>query len=545
MLLAREVVFEAIRQRAILRDTNQRLISPNGVNNTWLIDLRRVFMDPHSLDAVAELFWQKLSTKLPFQVGGMETASIPLISAILMKFLAKGTPVTGFIIRKERKTYGTGSTIEGEISDLPIVLVDDIINSGNSLEKARAVLDQLGRKISSVYAVIDYQSRAGIEWRARHRLPVLSSFGLNDFELSLGERKQASIVSPIFKFKWRFSSPDPNFFHRVPKSFPVTDGDRIYFGSDCGIFWCLDAWTGAIVWWFKVDTTGHKNLWSAPALHQGRVFFGSYDGNVYCLDSATGAEIWRYIGADWVGSSPALAPDIGLLFVGLEFAVEGRRGSVVALDINTGEKRWEHFTKRYTHASPASWPEKQLVACGSNDDEIFLFEGQTGRMLWRFQTRAERGKGSIRHAPAFDKKRNHLVTGCADGRIYIIDVATGKEVWSVQTANTIYTVPLVFGDTAYVGSTDKYLYILDLEKQLVRKKIYFGSKIFAPSQLLQGKIYSAACSGTIYEIDPMTDEVLGTHQLADAITNTLTFSAKTNLFYVLTYVNEMYALERL
>ncbi len=40
-------------------------------------------------------------------------------------------------------------------------------------------------------------------------------------------------------------------------------------------------------------------------------------------------------------------------------------------------------------------------------------------------------------------KREHLVTGCANGWIYIIDVATGNEVWSVKTENTIYTVPLV------------------------------------------------------------------------------------------------------
>ena len=44
-----------------------------------------------------------------------------------------------------------------------------------------------------------------------------------------------------FNNRWRFASPDPNFFHRVPKSFPATDGKRVYFGSDCGVFWCLDA----------------------------------------------------------------------------------------------------------------------------------------------------------------------------------------------------------------------------------------------------------------------------------------------------------------
>src|SRR5271170_6661593 len=86
-------------------------------------------------------------------------------------------------------------------------------------------------------------------------------------------------------------------------------------------------------------------------------------------------------------------------------------GSKRALNLETGEKVWEHITKRYTHASPAYWPERQLVACGSNDNEMFLFDACSGAMRWRFETRGEGGeKGSIRHAPAFDRRREHLLT---------------------------------------------------------------------------------------------------------------------------------------
>jgi outer membrane protein assembly factor BamB len=240
-----------------------------------------------------------------------------------------------------------------------------------------------------------------------------------------------------------------------------------------------------------------------------------------------------------VGSSPALAPELGLLFIGLEFAVEGKRGSIAALRLDTGEKVWEHMTKRYTHASPAYWPERLLVACGSNDNEMFLFHAPSGDLRWRFET-----KGSIRHAPAFDMKRGHLITGCADGWIYVIDVETGREVWSVKTDNTIYTVPLVLDDKAYVGSTDKYLYVLDLQRRMVKTKIFAASKIFGPPRLLQGRIYFGACNGIVYEIDPATDEVTGTHQLPDAVTNALTYNAQTGDFYALTYVNELFAFQR-
>ncbi len=539
----RDILFSALRERAILRQENQRLIAPDGGNYRWLIDARRLFLDPKTLDAAAELFWQECASFMPFQVGGTETAAIPLLSAIILKSLSRGTPVTGFIVRKERKTYGAGNSIEGPVSDAPVVMVDDILNSGSSLEKACAVLEQLGKSISRVFVLIDYRSTEGMRWRERRNIPVLSPFGLSELGLSLEKAEPPKLAA--FRNRWRFASPDPNFFHRVPKSFPTTDGQRVYFGSDCGTFWCLDARDGSVAWNFRVSSTGHKNLWSSPALHDGKVYFGSYDGNVYCLNSETGAEVWRFEGADWVGSSPALAPELGLVFIGLEFAVEGKRGSIAALRMENGEKVWEHLTKRYTHASPAYWPERQLVACGSNDNEMFLFEAPTGAVRWRFETRPEFGqKGSIRHAPAFDTKRGHLITGCADGRIYVIDVETGAEVWSVQTGNTIYSVPLVAGDKAYLGSTDKYLYVLDLVGRQLKTKIFASSKVFGPPKLLEGRIYFGACNGIVYEIDPVADQITGTHQLPDAVTNAVAYNAVTKEFYALTYMNELFAFAR-
>jgi outer membrane protein assembly factor BamB len=175
---------------------------------------------------------------------------------------------------------------------------------------------------------------------------------------------------------------------------------------------------------------------------------------------------------------------------------------------------------------------------------MFLFDARSGALRWRFETRGGTLKGSIRHAPAFDRKRGHLITGCADGWIYIIDVETGEEVWSVKTDNTIYTVPLVVDDKAYVGSTDKYLYVLDLPRRVVKTKIFAGSKVFGPPRLLKGRIYFGACNGIVYEIDPATDEITGKHQLPDAVTNALTYDAATGDFYALTYVNELTAFTR-
>jgi outer membrane protein assembly factor BamB len=538
----RELLFSFIRDRGILRADRQRLISPSGANYQWLIDVRPLLMDPVFLDAAAELFWAECSRFLPFQVGVIETAGVPLLSAILMKSAIRGTPVNGFVVRKERKTYGAGEQIEGTLTEAQILFVDDIFNSGNSLEKARVVLKQAGREVKSVFVLIDYENPRGKAWLAREDADLASLFRLEDFGLSLAKAPAPRMAT--FRNVWNFASPDPNFFHCVPKSFPATDGSGVYFGSDCGLFRRLNARDGSVVWKFQVKTPGHKNLWSSPALDDGKVYFGSYDGNVYCLEADTGREVWRFIGADWVGSSPALAPDLNLLFIGLEYSVEGKRGAIAALRMDTGEVVWQHRTRRYTHASPAYWAARQLVACGSNDNEMFLFDAKTGAVRWRFETGPAGTQASIRHAPAFDAERGTVITGCANGAINVVDVETGRELWRVQTDNTIYTVPLIAGGKAYVGSTDKHMYVLDLTRECVSAKIFAGSKVFGPAAAIEGRIYFGACNGKVYELDPATDKVTGTHQLPDAITNRIAYSSETGYFYALTYVNELFAFER-
>jgi orotate phosphoribosyltransferase len=540
---ARNVLLEAIRTKAVLRNQERLLLASSGRTYKWMIDMRRVMTDPVSLDAAASVFWSMLGHKYPFQVGGLETAAIPLIAAIQMKSVARGTPVHGFIVRKERKTYGAGQLIEGALNDEPIIVVDDVLNSGKSMEKIRAILEAYDRHIEGVFVAVDYQSTRGTAWREQNDVTVTAPFTLRDFELEVEIREDEPPQRGIFQKAWSFVSPRGNFYHRVPKSFPVTDNKRVYFGSDSGTFWALDAHDGSVAWQYQIRTAGKKNIWSAPALHDGSVFFGAYDGNVYCLEAHSGAEKWRFSEADWVGSSPALAPELGLLFIGLEFGTPGKQGSVVALDLSTGRKVWEHLTVRYTHASPAYCSERRIVACGSNNDELFLFDAETGTVRWRFQTRGDGKKGSIRHAPAFDLVRETVITGCADGYIYVIDVSSGQEVWHVRTDNEVYTIPLCHGNLGFVGSTDKFLYVLDLESRTVKTRHPMYSKIYAPPRLLAGAIYVGACNGVVYKLDADSAEIVGSFQLPDAITNAMAHNSADELFYALTYVNELYALK--
>jgi len=70
---------------------------------------------------------------------------------------------------------------------------------------------------------------------------------------------------------------------------PVVAGHTLFFGSalnDC--LTALDTTTGVERWRFYAD--GPIRL--APAVYAGRVYFGSDDGQLYCLDAAQGKLLW-------------------------------------------------------------------------------------------------------------------------------------------------------------------------------------------------------------------------------------------------------------
>jgi orotate phosphoribosyltransferase len=527
---------EIITTRCILRGEKQWLVSPGGKDNRWQIDLRQALLDPESLNLLTDLFWDRFAGHLPFQIAGLEIAAIPLVIALLLKARSRGLTVNGFIIRKERKRYGTGKVIEGYLNDDPILVVDDIMNSGSSLERVRVALGELGRTISSIFVIINFRSQNGRTWLSKHGLEVSSLFTLDDFRLS-SSRQQARPYN-TFKNIWNFKSPKPNHFHVVPKSAPVVAGDKVLFGSDCGTLWALATLSGEVIWRFQIWHPGRKGIWSRAAIYDERVFFGAYDGNFYCLSLADGHQIWCQYDADWIGSSPVLSANDGFLWVGLEYERPRGRGSVVALNLEDGRKVWEFPVSGYAHGTPAHSAKYGAVAIGTNDHAVYMLDAFTGELRWRFVT-----KGAVKEQPTFDENRDLLYVTGFDGLIRALDISSGSQVWAISTPNIIYSAPLIVGPKLLVTATDKRLHVIDLELRK-HKTLDLGSKSLSTPVLIEGNVFFGTNGGLIWEFEPITETLVGRHQLPDAVTNRLAWCPQSKLIFALTYMNQIFAFQR-
>ena len=75
-----------------------------------------------------------------------------------------------------------------------------------------------------------------------------------------------------------------------PAFFVIAVNDSVYFGSSVDdAVHCLDAETGSEKWVF--DTDGPVRL--PPSWHKGKVYFGSDDGYAYCLNASQGTLVWK------------------------------------------------------------------------------------------------------------------------------------------------------------------------------------------------------------------------------------------------------------
>ncbi len=89
-------------------------------------------------------------------MGGLEVSAIPIVTAVTVVSQIKGRPINSFWVRKEPKKHGTRKMIEGQFKkNSKVVIIDDVITQGNSIEKAIDAVRAEGCEIVKIIVVVD------------------------------------------------------------------------------------------------------------------------------------------------------------------------------------------------------------------------------------------------------------------------------------------------------------------------------------------------------------------------------------------------------
>lgn len=551
-------------EREVFIKNSQEQIGFHEDPDAWIFDFRNVLMRGEIADAVSEIFYETQKDTYPFQLGTLEVAGIPLVTSLMNKFYHKGhTDIGAFFIRKSRKKTALMRMVEGEIEHgKNILLVDDVLNTGSSFWRQIEVLNALGYKVEKVWSIIRYRDLDYYQRFHDQGIKIESLYTLNDFTKSLGGSVHNLVMknppppAMPFELEWIFKSKNPSYGHVVSKSQPTMDEQNIYFGSDNKTFWAINQKDGAVSWKYTVGPhIKRKSIFSNPVIYKDMVIFGSYDGNVYALNRHTGEKKWISFEADWVGSSPALAEDINIVFIGLEFGLMKKRGGIIALNGDTGKTIWFDTHPAYTHSSPCYIPKHTEVVIGSNDCVVRMYDARTGAKKWEFTTfggarydtnkDAGFGEGDIKEGFAYSEKHDYIIFGSIDSCLYILERKTGHLVHHYKSLFGIYSTPYIYKDRVYFTSTDKNVRCLDLRTfKVLFEKNLDETRIFSTPTVINEKLYVGTNAARLHELDPDTGERLGYFQALERITNTVIYNQATEDYYLPTYANEIIKLKR-
>jgi len=232
----KKVLIDVIQNEVFITKDEANIVSSGGTEMPWFFDFKNILLQPNYLDLIAEIFWDEYEHNYPFQVSGLDVAAIPLIAAIVIKSIERGKPVSGFFIRKSRKGAGLLKIVEGKVTEEKIILVDDLINSGKSVTKQLAVLSRLGKRVFEVFTILRFRDVHYYKFLEEQNVRLNALFPITQFGLPYIENESKKFLGDVFNVEWYFKSQNPNYFYVVPKSTPVLDKEKIYFGSDSGYF---------------------------------------------------------------------------------------------------------------------------------------------------------------------------------------------------------------------------------------------------------------------------------------------------------------------
>jgi len=174
---AREALRRLVIERAY-REGDFTLSS--GKKSSYYFDGKKVLLDQDGSRLFSEWILEQIHelSPTPVAIGGLEIGAIPVacVTMTLAQF-----PLRTFVVRKKPKPHGTGNMIEGDVpKGSVVVVVDDVITTGESTMKAVRALEEDECIVAAIYSLVDRNEGHTDEFQARKAI-FKPAFTIEDF----------------------------------------------------------------------------------------------------------------------------------------------------------------------------------------------------------------------------------------------------------------------------------------------------------------------------------------------------------------------------
>ena len=139
-----------------------------------------LFNDGESLMKLGMFYAKSIeASKIPFDMlYGPAYKGIPLVTSIVIAFAKMGQNIPFAFNRKEKKDHGEGGVMIGAPLQGRVLIVDDVISAGTSVNESIEIISKAGAQPSGIAISIDREERgsqslsAVEEIKKTHNLPV-------------------------------------------------------------------------------------------------------------------------------------------------------------------------------------------------------------------------------------------------------------------------------------------------------------------------------------------------------------------------------------
>jgi len=151
-LMTEDSLIKSLKKCGAIQFGNFVLTS--GAESDYYIDIKKASTNPKTLKMIAKHMVKFVSGS--DIIAGMELGAVPLIVALSLE-----TNIPYVIIRKTKRSHGTGKQIEGgNVEDKNVLIIEDVTTSGGSVVKTIDIIKENNGTIVNVVTVVDRECGA-------------------------------------------------------------------------------------------------------------------------------------------------------------------------------------------------------------------------------------------------------------------------------------------------------------------------------------------------------------------------------------------------
>ena len=164
---------DLIIERSFRYNEDNPFTLSSGRKSPYYFDCKPTTLDPEGMYLIGNLVFDILKDTDVKAAGGLTLGADPIANALALISFEKGRPIRSFIVRKDAKSHGTRSKVEGNVKPGDkVAVIDDVVTTGASTITAVESAREAGLAVELAVVLID-REEGGKELIEHHVSPVV------------------------------------------------------------------------------------------------------------------------------------------------------------------------------------------------------------------------------------------------------------------------------------------------------------------------------------------------------------------------------------